>query len=239
MPGTQPVKREMQQDDEFASCKLHHVNYWMQQNQPVIQLIVACIALFYNESFRNSRARAHFCWQVPTTIPIYTRIITYISYILLYIYMYYHIYYYVYIYICIIIYIYIYIYILLLYIYVLSYILLCIYIYIYVLSYILCIYIYIISYIYVLYIILHIYIHSSLVAHQKKSVEVPSRLRWRRGAPGGYLGGQVSTGPCGYLYIEHALCDQGCFGSQGGSHIECCLSLYPLVNKIAIENGHL
>ena len=104
-----------------------------------------------------------------------------------------------------------------------------------------CVYIYIISYIYIciIYYITYIYIHSSLVAHQKKSVEVPSRLRWRRGAPGGYLGGQVSTGPCGYLYIEHALCDQGCFGSQGGSHIECCLSLYPLVNKIAIENGHL
>jgi hypothetical protein len=113
------------------------------------------------------------------------------------------------------------------------------YVYIYMYYHIYCVYIYIISYIYVLYIILHIYIHSSLVAHQKKSVEVPSRLRWRRGAPGGYLGGQVSTGPCGYLYIEHALCDQGCFGSQGGSHIECCLSLYPLVNKIAIENGHL
>ena len=52
---------------------------------------------------------------------------------------------------------------------------------------------------YILYYI-YIYIHSSLVTPPKKSVEVPSRLRWRRGAPGGYLGGQVSTGPCGYLY---------------------------------------
>ena len=90
---------------------------------------------------------------------------------------------------------------------------------------------------YILYYI-YIYIHSSLVTPPKKVSRYQAAFDGDVVRLADILEARYPQALV-VIYIEHALCDQGCFGSQGGSHIECCLSLYPLVNKIAIENGHL